>query len=311
MTDKKEFYNISKVFIVSPGRTGTKFFGNNLKALSKCIYSVHEPDKISLARAKRKESIEKIRQQGIKRPVILKLLGYSGTRNLSLQNLKNSAEKKNIINRFIEDRKWIDLNNTSCYIEANSQLFGLIRQLKSMPNSRLIIIFRDPRSWIKSWVNKGEWYTKDDLLSIINLGGLKRLSPENVGIYNEHWKEYSRFQKLCWVWNFMTNLFISEIEKASPNLAYFFFEDLFIKRDVNEIERFLRFSLNDLYDPIFTHRLRKMLDHKVNENRSEIIPSWEHWDYEMCKNLDFFCGDLMDDLGYGKEQEWLEKLWID
>jgi hypothetical protein len=171
-----------------------------------------------------------------------------------------------------------------------------------------MIIFRDPRSWIKSWMNKGGWYTQDDLLTFINMGGVKRLSPENVGAYNEHWKEYSRFKKLCWVWNFMTNLFISEIEKESPNLVYFFFEDLFIKRDRNEIKRFLNFSLNDFYSPIFTNKLRKMLDHKVNENRSEIIPSWKHWDQEMCKNLDFFCGNLMDDLGYGKEQEWLQKL---
>src|SRR6056297_522671 len=289
------FTKINKVFIISSGRTGTKFLGNNFHKISKEFYSIHEPDRITFNKKQAGELIQKFCKQGITRPIVLKAIGYCGTRNLSLKNINKELSKKRITKRFLDDRKWFKPQDNKIYIESNHQLFGLINILITLQNSKTVIIFRDPREWVKSWMNKGSWYTSTDVLSFVDFAGFKRITPKNVGIHKTEWLGYSRFQKLCWVWNFINKCFVDEIEKN--NLSYFFFEDLFIKKDPQILRNFLTVSLGNLYNPEHSKNLSMLLHTKVNDTTIEVFPHWEKWDIALCKELQLNCGWLMQKLG--------------
>lgn len=300
------FEKINKVFILSAGRTGTKFLGDNYNKISNEFYSVHEPDRVTFSKKQTGELIQKLFKQGVTRLVLLKAIGYCGTRNLSLKAINKELGNELITKRLIDDRKWTKLENNKVYIESNHQLFGMIDILETFSNSKTIIIFRDPREWVKSWMNKGIWYTKTDILSLLDFAGFKRITPKNVGVHSIEWTSYCRFQKLCWVWNFMNRFFVDAIEKH--NLSYFYFENLFIRKDSKTLEMFLVDSLGDLNKPEYVESLAMLLNTKVNENTDSTFPGWEKWGVDDCRELQLICGNLMSKLGYGNEPEWIEKI---
>ena len=303
-----DFKNINKLFIISSGRTGTDFLGKNIGYLSNSIYSIHQPDVINFTKSRRKELFFKLTNLGFINIIVLKFLGIKGTRNLSLKRVKNYFEKEKSLKKLIDERKKLNLNPVNLYIEANWQLFGIIQDLLSLKSSKVILIFRDPRNWVTSWMNKGGWYDNKDLLSKINVLGFKRITPQNVGIYNPEWKNYTRFQKLCWVWNYMNSNFYNTLRENNKNVRHFFFEDIFMKKDKTTIRNFLQFALDDYFKEEYVNKMLGMLQNKVNENTQEEFPKWPDWDKKYCRDLHYFCGDLMQKLGYGNEPEWLEKL---
>jgi hypothetical protein len=297
------------IFLISSGRTGTEFFGKRLKDLSQYIYSVHEPDRLSIKKHKRKELFLKLKKLGVYNVLIMRMLGKTGTRALSLKRLNNKIDKENTIERIISDRKLLHHSYSQVYIESNWQLFGLLDTLNELRNSKIIFLFRDPRNWVMSWMNREKgWYSESDLLLRINLLGFKRITPKNVGIYNPDWKNYDRFQKLCWVWNYLNSTFYNAIDDSNPNIQYFFFEDIFTKKDPTTIKNFLKFTLNDYFNEEYVNQMLKTLNKKVNQSTTKRFPQWPNWDRKQCKDLHYFCGELMQKLGYGNEPEWLEKI---
>jgi hypothetical protein len=303
------FEKINKVFIISSGRTGTEFFGENIKKLSPNFLSIHEPDRISIEKRRLNQAFGRLLKQGFFNQIILKSLGIFGTRNLSLKNIKEKQHEAKIISQLTNERNWLNFNSKTVYIESNWQLFGLIDILPNIkPQTKIIFIFRDPRSWVSSWMNHKGWYSKADLLTLIDKKGFKRVTPANVGIDNPKWKDYSRFQKLCWVWNYMNGNFYETVKENNPNIRHFFFEDIFVKQDKTTIKDFLQFSLNEYFKDEYVEQMLSMLQHKVNQKPKEDFPNWIDWDKKHCQDLHYFCGDLMKELGYGTEPEWLKKI---
>ena len=304
-----KFDQINKIFIVSSGRTGTKFLGENLQKIVHNSLSVHEPDKVELTKKHRAELINKFKKIGIIELIINKALGISGTRNLSLRRINNEIEFGDIIKKIRKPRNVL-LGDSyyRYYFEANWQLFGLLDDLFNFQNSKIIIFFRDPRTWVQSWMNKGYWYDDKDLLTKIDMLGFKRVTPKNVGIDNPEWKQYTRFQKLCWVWNYMNGLFYEAMGKDKKNIKAFYFEDIFVKKNKTKVREFLQFSLNEQYRENYTIELLDMLDHKVNQTKTNDFPHWQYWNDEYAKEMEYFCGDLMLNLGYGEELGWQRKI---
>jgi hypothetical protein len=58
------FEKINKVFIISSGRTGTEFFGENIKKLSPNFLSIHEPDRISIEKRRLNQAFGRLLKQG-------------------------------------------------------------------------------------------------------------------------------------------------------------------------------------------------------------------------------------------------------
>jgi len=301
--------NTIKSFIISAGRTGTEFFGKNLKLLNSNFYSIHEPDRISFTNIRRPELLNKFKYQGFWNLIIFKGLGLTGTRNISLKRINNLFSKDKVIKKINNERKWINLKNYNVYIESNWQLFGLIKDLISIYNSKVIIIFRDPREWVRSFMNWGYWYDSKDLLSKIDILGFKRISPKNVGIKNSNWKNYTRFQKLCWVWNFINSNFYNLLyESDCQNIRSYFFEDIFIKKNETIIRDFLHFTLDKYFKEHYVNQLFQLLQKKAGQSIKKDFSLWIEWDKKSCQDLNYFCGDLMQKLGYGNEPEWIEKI---
>lgn len=298
---------IKKTFIISSGRTGTEFLGFHMNTLSEKIQSVHEPDRITLSGLRTWESFNKINRLGFFNLFVLKALGFSGTRNLSLKRLNGKIDFDNAMQTFLKDRENI-ITPGSLYIEANAQLFGLVDDLKKMKCSKVLIIFRDPREWVRSWMNRDGWYDGKDMLSRINLWGLKRINPKNVGINHPDWKRYSRFQKLCWVWNFMNHSFYRSLETNTAKISWFFFEDLFRDKKEDKVRDFLRFALGELHREKYVKQLHVRLHKKINHNARNDFPGWQQWDANRCRELMQLCGSLMQKLGYGLEPEWRDKI---
>lgn len=302
-----DFWTVKKVFIVSAGRTGTKFFGENMSKLSGALYSIHEPDRLSIRRDRIGNNFQKIKKIGFSNAVIKKFLGTRGSRNLSLNNISGKLPRGIIQTRLLEDRKWVP-SEIDLYVEANYQLFGVIEVLLNLKNSKVILFSRDPRDWVASWMNKGSWYDRKDLLTQIDLLGLKRLTPKNIGQKLPQWDNYSRFQKLCWAWTAMNGIFYNLCNANYSNLTYFFFEDIFVNKDITEIQRLLGFLMGKMYNESVLENFMELLEKKINTNPDTSFPPWTYWDPKTCIDLEDICGDLMRKLGYGKENYWFKKL---
>ena len=87
--NQNNFNNTNKIFIISAGRTGTKLFGDYLDKIIPDSLSLHEPDTINLLNFK--SLLKKIKRQSISELLILKSLGYLGSRNISLKYLNNNC----------------------------------------------------------------------------------------------------------------------------------------------------------------------------------------------------------------------------
>jgi len=295
---------INKIFIISAGRTGTKLFGDHLEKTIPNSFSEHEPDNVDLFNFD--NLIKNIKRQSFKELFILKGLGQLGSRNISLRYLNNTFSKEKALEKIKYERRWIE--GCKFYFEANQQLYGLTNILPEIPNSKVLLFFRDPRDWVRSIINKGKAYTDKDILYKINVGGFKRISPENLDKKSENWKNYNQFQRICWVWNYINTNFYNSINGNNQNIRHYFFEDIFIKNNENTIRDFLEFALDEYFEEEYVARLQKMLQNKVNENTKQEFHKWHDWDKKHCQDLHYFCGDLMQKLGYGNETEWLEKI---
>jgi hypothetical protein len=217
--DTNAFRNpaVRKTFIVSGGRTATMLFGNRLNESFGDVFSVHEPDVVELTRHGVAASATQLARQGLLRMGLLKALGRAGTRNLSLARLTGRLDHDQVIEWFLKDRRHLGEIGSPYYVEANAQLFGITEDLLRLPNANVVLVIRDPRTWIESWLKK-KWYSDRDLLTRLDVLGFKRITPGNVGAEMSAWEGYSRVEKLAWVWGFLAASF-ARLEAAHPDVA--------------------------------------------------------------------------------------------
>lgn len=216
---------VRKTFIVSGGRTATMLFGNRLSEAFDDVFSVHEPDVVELPRHGVFESAHRLARQGLLRMGLLKSLGLAGTRNLSLRRLQGRIDDRGTLDWFLKDRRHLRDIGSPYFVEANYQLFGITEDLLRLPNTNVVLVIRDPRAWIESWLKK-KWYSERDLLTRLDVLGFKRITPENVGIAENRWDSFERVEKLAWVWGFLARSF-AQLEAAYPDRACVLrFEDI-------------------------------------------------------------------------------------
>lgn len=208
---------VRKTFIVSGGRTATMLFGNRLSEAYADVFSVHEPDVVELTRHGVRKSAGQLARQGLLRMGLLKSLGLAGTRNLSLRRLQGRIDEQQTLEWFLKDRRHLGDIETPFYIEANAQLFGITEDLLRLPNTNVVLIIRDPGTWIESWLKK-KWYSERDLLTRVDKLGFRRITPENVGLEESGWDSFQRVEKLAWVWGFLARSF-RQLEAAHPDRA--------------------------------------------------------------------------------------------
>ncbi len=275
------FHNpqIRKVFIVSGGRTATTLFGHRLAAAFPGIYSVHEPDRIDAVQRGAAGTIAALAGQGAWRMGVLKGLGLAGTRNLSLKRARGAIDRGAALDWFIADRRHLGTIDCETYVEANYQLFGVVPDLLTLPDSRAILLLRSPITWIQSWLRK-KWYSQQDWLTRLDLLGMKRITPKNVGVADARWDGFTRVEKLAWVWGYLADSF-ARLQAAHPDqVTTYRFEDLTTRSPETAATRsaFLEILLGrkpgddelGRYDNLIGHRDNAT----VGEGPDVTLPGW-------------------------------------
>ena len=282
--------------MISAGRTGTKFFGDQLGHMIDGAFSVHEPDVLMDFKLK---SLDQLRLFGWYNLIFGKLTGKSGIRNLSQNYLAGKLLLPELKAAVMDHRKkFYHTIDQNLIIESYSGWYGAIPAIQSLyKNYKIVVIVRDPRDWVISNMNWGTMYGKRDWVSRLKLG---RLNPATINDehYRDLWRGFTRFQKLCWAWKTIYEIILKSVEK-DPNVIIIKFEDLFqSNKKYDHLRRLLSFITRYPDNNFSFHIPDNILERKTNVNISYSFPKFESWSVEMKTELSGICGDIMKNLGY-------------
>ena len=294
--------NKDLVFIVSGGRTGTKFFGQQLSAIFPDAFSVHEPDLLDTGNIRR--SFRAIREFGLWHMVFGRLLGQTGIRALSTRKICDPAAEKAEIQRSIRRQRssYFERQKEPLIVESYYQWFGLLDDIREVyPNAKIAGIVRDPRSWVRSWMDYGGHHDLTDVAAKIGIG---RISP-NTAIdpqFADQSSEWSLFERLCWDWR-LVNFRIAEFADRDPHAKLFRFEDIFGLESDTGMSDFLEF-VADHGEHLYQYSQPKDFAFRQINASSKATPDWRDWTAKNAQRLEEFCQPLMSKLDYGEEPEW-------
>ena len=278
------------VFIISAGRTGTKYFGTILQETIDDSFSVHEPDVLS---GVNERLLKQIKQFGFYNMVPGRILGKTGIRTLSERFLSGDISNERLLNSVIDHRKnYYESIANPIIIESYYGWYGCIPAIQKLfKNYRVIVVARDPRDWVTSNVNWKQWYGNDDWVSKLKAG---RINPAMVGdkAYAMKWDKFTRFQKLCWAYSFVYNTMIDQVEQ-DENIQLFNYEDLFIGPERSEKFINLLNFITQFKNRKFNYTIPDgILDRRIHKNSSDEFPKHPDWPseyqeqyWEICENI--------------------------
>ncbi|MBN1996433.1 sulfotransferase domain-containing protein, partial [candidate division KSB1 bacterium] len=221
-------YRIEKpsIFIVSGGRTGTAFFTKLFNTSSNLTSAYHEPENIDYFNLT--EIKTKSKHFGLCNLTVRKLCGRWGITNLSNQRMAGKISVTEAAQKLLDQRRtFIEGQDAEIYVESSYHFYGLIDIIPLIfENYKIVYIVRDPRDWVRSHMDKKEWYHFTNPATLFGT----RISPRLIGDtrYTAQWKSMDRFEKLCWAWQMINSYALDMIKKTgSENIQYMRFEDIF------------------------------------------------------------------------------------
>lgn len=209
-------------FIVSTGRTGTKFFETFINQQEGNAHCFHEP-----------------------KPDLF-TLGVQKMRS----NLSTGAIVKEIKSNRFRYLTQLRKKKLDIYIESNPFLSLLLPELRiAFPGCKILIIVRDPLDYINSILNKRIGPNKD-LYPYGNKDRRERLAATDFpdDPYCDDWETFSRAEKVAWYWNKCNSILYQE-SFGYQNAMVVRFEDVFNTSDLkglNDIVDFLGMKLSRL-----------------------------------------------------------------
>ena len=247
---------LDAIFVVSTGRTGTKFFETFFKLLDTKSHTIHEPhpDFFDL-------SINKVRLNWSANQIEDYILQYRSN------YLRKLSPKK-----------------TKRYVECNPFLPLILNNIIAVfKKAKIIIITREAKSYVKSALNKSPFDDGKMYVYAENDGRLRLRATDfnNDPWYNE-WESFSRMQKIAWFWN-KTNLHLLDFLKKNKDITlYLKFEEIFSndmelkKKSINSIFTFLKIKpstelINELIEALNTKR---------NATKKDGFSGYEEWSKE-------------------------------
>lgn len=303
------FYNKPCIFIVSTGRTATAFFGETMSQMIEGCTSRHEADVLGLGRPH--EWIAKVREFGLFHMTAGKLLPRYSLRTLGVARRSGRLPDAKIVEYLRQLRKDILTRVSSdVYLEANNQYSAFLDLLPvAFPNSRLVYIIRDPRSWVSSWLSmRFPFYSWRDVRSWFKNG---RLNPRHIpgDPALAQWRCMTPFEKLCWAWA-RENAYALECARKTAAAQIVRYEDLFDEKTSHRtFIQILEFITNfpGGEKPRWTLKPELLL-RRFNLAKGKPFPHWTEWSAADARRLDRYCRSLMDQFQYGQEPDWREKI---
>ena len=297
------------IFLSSTGRTGTKFFGEMMSRMIDDCVSVHEPDTTRVSDWP--DWIRKMAKFGAP-----KMLWGQYRQRYSLGKLSTTRHRglcgDGKAAGYVRDNRcgYIEGQRKSLYIESNHIIYGVLDLLTEVfPQSKIIWIMRDPRSWVRSAINSTAYHLYGPFdWDCLNL---------SVRAYNfrgdpagPDWHGLSKFEKYCWYYD-NVNARAFELMKKVPDFRVYRYEDLFNKelRDEYFIDMLdYASAFGDGFSRGYRYR-PELLDIRVHAAASKrLVPRWEDWSPKTAEIMNRYCGKWMAEYGYGTESSWKEKL---
>ncbi|MQM39275.1 hypothetical protein KBTX_03299 [wastewater metagenome] len=291
------------VLIGSAGRTGTKFLGIQLGRIIEDAFSIHEADAIHLVNLQ--EDFYRIRLLGLTETVLGKLTRRTGTRNLSRRLLSHQISPQDAGRQLLTSRKRLHRKtDRQLIIESYGTLAAIFSAAPyAFKRWKGVGVVRDPRTWITSW--EGHRTTKYGQGDRVQRFGLGRLSPEHLQRDSaiEVWPELSARERLAWYWATTTQI-LAEAETSFEAVRLYRFEDLFI--DGHAIYDLVAFCA-DFGDRQFQYRdPAPFMNERINSSMRHGISDWRSWSDRDIFAVEFFCGRLMEVMGYSRDEAWME-----
>lgn len=295
------------IFFVSLGRTGTHFLGKKMQEVIENSVSFHEIGVLDITSPF--TWLKPIKEVGLWSASLGKLSPKHSLRLLSIKRIKGDIDDDTACEYIYKmRRRIIDRFPSKIFIEANQQFFGLVDLIpRVFTNSKIVFFIRDPREWGKSWLNwKYPLYGQKD---IIKWGKDWRLNPSHFKDkeYEKKWHEMTQFEKLCWMWLRVTEFVLSRTKDVQQVMSVKY-EDIFhpphakFKEMIEFITTFpdgtkAKWTIPDDF-----------FSQKIAPAKKNRFSSWREWDKESAISLHTICGKMMQKFGYGKEEEWKDKI---
>ena len=291
-------------FITSAGRTGTTFLGGKLSDIIEDCYSCHEPDDLTFSVS---ENISRVRKFGFFYMIAGRLIGKTGLRPIGTRFLRKELSVSHCCQLIYDMRNsYFNSIRSSLVIESNPQWHYLVNLIPLVwPKAKIAVIIRDPRTWVRSWINKGLRHTITDMVKYFPPG---RLSPKstNDDLWVNDWGQFDTFERLCWEWQSIYRRLSSHSE-FNELCRIFSYEQLFGSGSAGEWSRLLE-HLTRHGDKVYRYRIPEDFTGKRVHASEGRFPGWQEWSPGRARKLDRLCGDLMRRYGYGEEPLWQEKL---
>lgn len=169
------------------------------------------------------------------------------------------------------------------YGEVNSIIAYHAAALQNVfPQARFLHLIRDGREVVRS-LHARTHYVETSL-------PFECICPNPGDPWYDSWKNFSRFQKLCWLWSY-TN---SYLENRVPDFVLF--EKLISDYDYfsSRMETFLGVNVGrELWE--------KHVSKPLNVTRKFSMPPWSEWETEQREQFIEICGEEMARYGYPLE----------
>lgn len=255
-------------FILSTGRTGTKFLADLLSQLDDVI-ALHEPKPSRILQAWSSAYAEgRVSDEYMRRVLV--------------------AKRK----RLFRDM------DASLYVESNHFIDGFVEHINELVQNPMIVhVVRDPRDFITSMINRGNdtgWkllVNKYVPYWAYTAPGYKRTTMTPIEREACHWLGMNRL--------------LSEYGKLHDNYHLFAFEDLFrSEKSLQDVFRTIGLD-DDQINQLDTSRAEKNPSRITGK---KAMPSWHDWSDQECQTVQKICGPLMKEYGYGEEGEWQRRV---
>ena len=268
--------SVSVAFIISTGRTGTRFLARLFSEACDGVDARHEPA-----------------------PDLFRLgTGY----------VRSEFSFKQAVSRLRGSRQHIctqvHRNGLSTYIEANNNLAYLIPVVRTVfPDCRIVHLVRDGRTFVRSSYSKrvptaGMDGTRP--LVMTDQDPRRRLQATDFpdGPYYDRWPEMSRFERVCWYWAKKDGIIRDALQGDSASITVRF-EDIFDAGrgfpGVWQIADFLGLTEKlRAASPTVEQRMAA----KENPTEAFLLPPWDDWSPEQKDQFTRIAGPHMEAQGY-------------
>lgn len=159
------------------------------------------------------------------------------------------------------------------------------------PNVYIIHIVRDPRTFVRSYLNWTHSRFKSWVANKMVLGW------HPSGYFTSElpwrgWRQMDEFQRVCWHWTYKNTL-LERLFADDERYIRIRFEDLFLAQDSGTLREILAFV-----GIPYQERFAAMLQKSKNVSYKTYFPSWKTWGAEQKRQLLDICGEKMREYGY-------------